>query len=228
MAPLLLGVLVALALAGCGGRSLEGVYVGPPPSGPTAVGVSGTAAVHVPWLIFARGGHVSRSAPHKPEDLDAAGAAARGSEHAGRYSVRWGTLSIEWHNGSEKHDLEVGSDHLLLDGARWERIDGRATDVPLTGRYQWTRTVPGIVSEVAEVSFSADGKYVSETRIQHITPPAEPELRRRSGSYRREGNLLHLSFDDGTRASVPFFVQNVGGGRVMGIWQAGIPFGRAP
>jgi hypothetical protein len=221
-------LLLFLALAGCGRTQVEGVYIGPAPVGPQPPGVSGSAAVHRPWLLFDRGGQVSRAAPRKLEDLDLAGAAAKGGTHVGRYRARRSRLTLEWPNGSEQHELEIAGDHLLLDGARWERVDGRAAGLPLIGRYQWSRTVPGIVSELTELSFGADGKYLSETRVVHFTPPAEPETLRRTGAYRRDGDLLHLSFDDGTRASVPFFVEVVDGTRVMGFWQAGIPFARVP
>lgn len=219
--------LLVLALAGCREQRLAGVYLGPAPAGRRPPGVTGTAAVRQPWLIFDAGGHVRRGPPRTVADLDVPAAARRGPEHAAPYTVRWGRLTIEWPGRRERRRIEVARDHLLLDGARWERVDGRAAGRRLAGRYEWSRQVPGIVAESSTVTFGADGAYRGESRTVQMTPAGEPpQTHRRTGRYRLEGDVLHVTLDDGTAFAVPLFVSRLDGDRVTGLWMGGQPYGR--
>lgn len=213
--------------AGCRGQRIDGVYVGPVPGGPTPVGVTGSDAVQRPWLIFDADGHVRRGPPRTVADLDVSGAARQGPEHAAPYTIRWDELTIRWVGAAERHGIEIAPDHLLLDGARWDRLDGRATGLNLAGRYEWSRQVPGIVAESSTVTFGADGTYRSESRVVQMTPPGEPtQTRRRTGRYDLDGDVLRVNLDDGTAFVVPFFVGHLDGDRVSGFWMGGQPYGR--
>jgi hypothetical protein len=189
----------AVTQAGTAG-GLDGLYIGYRMRGATPY-----ESTHFEYLVFFPDGNVIRTLPWEGlEHFDFAATVKSSREYCGRYTVSGGRVTMHWGDNSIETAARA-TDHLEISGDSYFPVSS-ADGLTLNGVYRREG------QDLARygIRFTPDGRFAENGMLPlvaySLTSEKNISQAPGAGTYRIGKNTLTLSYADGRRIALSFFV----------------------